>query len=148
MGGIAYIAQGAFVKDRQILDEILIANECVEEMKVRGRKGIMCKVDLEKAYDNINWDFLDYIITLKGFGDKWRKWIRGCISSVHYAILINGTSKGFFVAKKGLRQGDPLSPFLFTVVVDTLSKLIMRAEERNLTKGFGVENGQTSVSHL
>lgn len=54
MGGITSSSQGAFVKDRQILDEILIANECVEEMKAKGRKGIVCKVDLEKEYDNVN----------------------------------------------------------------------------------------------
>lgn len=62
-------SQGAFVKDRQILDEILIANECVEEMKSKGVKAIICKVDLEKAYDLVNWDFLEYVLSMKGSGD-------------------------------------------------------------------------------
>lgn len=60
--------QGAFVKNRQILDEILIANECVEEMRTKGRKGIVCKVDLEKDYDHVNWNFLDYVL------DKKKNW--------------------------------------------------------------------------
>lgn len=148
MGGITSISQGAFVKDKQILDEILIANECVEEMKIKGRKCVVCMVDLEKAYDNVNWDFLDYVMRLKGFGQRWRKWIWGCIYLVHFAILINGTSKGFFAAKKGLRQGDSLSPFLFTLVVDILSKLMTRAVERNLLRGFKVGNGWVTVSLL
>lgn len=73
MGGITSPSQGAFVRDRQILDEILIANECVEEMKAKGRKDIVCKVDLEKAYDHVNCDFLDYVMELKGFKQRWRK---------------------------------------------------------------------------
>lgn len=145
MGDIISTSQGAFVKDRQILDEILIANECVEELKVKKGKGIMCKENLEKAYDQVDWNFLDYVMNKKGFGIKW---IAGCISSVHYAVLINGISKGFFHAKQGLKQGDLLSPFLFTLVSDNLNCLIKRAEEWGLVKGFKVENNNVSASHL
>lgn len=75
---------------------------------------------------------------MKGFGQRWRKWIWRCISSIHYVILINGASQSqdLFALKRGLRQGDPLSPFLFTLVVDMFSKLMARAEERNLVKGI------------
>lgn len=69
-------------------------------------------------------------------------------SSVHFAILINGTSRRFFQAKKGIRQGDPLSLFLFTLVDDTLRRLIVRAEQRNLIKGFKIDRNNVSVSHL
>lgn len=62
MDDIISSSQGAFIKDRQILDEILIANECVD-MKAKGGKRIVCKVDLEKAYDRVNWDFLDYVMS-------------------------------------------------------------------------------------
>lgn len=149
MGGdITSLAQGAFVKDQQILDEILIANECVSNMKIKGRNGFVCKVDLEKPYDYVNWDYLDYVLSLKGFGDCWRRWICGCISSIHHALLINGTSKGFFQAKRGLRQGDPLSPFLFTIVADTRSRLFIKAEEREIIRGFKVGRNSVSVSHL
>lgn len=65
--------------------------------------GIICKVDLEKAYDHVNWDFLDYMLRKKGFRAKWRMWMSGCISLVHYSILINRTSRGFFFKLRGLR---------------------------------------------
>lgn len=117
-------------------------------MKANGCKGIICKVDLEKAYYRVNWDFLDYVLRKKGFVAKWKMWISGCISFVHYAILINGTSRGFFEANRGLQQGDPLLPFLFTLVADILSCLIRRVDDRNLTKGFKMDSNNVAVSHL
>lgn len=99
VGDIISSSQGAFVKKRQILDEIVIANECIEEMKVKDKKGIVCNVVLEKTYDHINWDFLDYVMGQKCFGIRWKKWINGCISLVHYTLLIKRTLRGFFRKK-------------------------------------------------
>lgn len=72
----------------------------------------------------------------------------GCLSSVSYAILVNGSAKGWVKASRGLRQGDPLSPFLFTLVTDVLSRMLMRAKERNMMEGFRVGRNRTRVSHL
>ena len=74
--------------------------------------------------------------------------MRGCLSSATFAILVNGNAKGWVKAFRGLRQGDPLSPFLFTIVVDVLSRLVVRAEERGLIEGLGVGRNRTRVSHL
>ena len=74
----------------------------------------------------------------KDFGDKWRKWIKGCISTAKFAIIINGKPRGPFGASRGLRQGCPLSPFLFTIVADMLGRLIDRAYEQEVIKGFTV----------
>lgn len=112
----------------QILDEVLIANECVGEMKAKGRKGIVYKMDLEKAYDYFNWDFLDYVLCQKGLDLNGESCFFGYISSVHYVVLINCTSRGFFGAKWGPKQGDPLSLFLCTMVADILSCLIRRPD--------------------
>ena len=62
--------------------------------------------------------------------------MRGCLSSATFAILVNGNAKGWLKASRGLRQGDPLSPFLFTIMADVLSRLLMRMEERGLLEGF------------
>ena len=84
----------------------------------------------------------------KGFSLKWRSWIRGCLSSSSFAILVNGNAKGWVKASRGLRQGDPLSYFLFTLVTDVLSRLMIRAEETGLTEGFFVGRDKTKVSLL
>ena len=90
----------------------------------------MFKIDFEKAYDYVDWCFLEHVLERKRFSPKWRSWMRGCLSSTHFAILVNGSTKGWVKEYKGLRQGDPHSPFLFTLVVDVLSRLIFKAEER------------------
>lgn len=103
-------AQGAFVEGRQILDGVLVANELIDSWKKGGRPGLVCKIDFEKAYDYVNWDFLQECMEDMGFGLRWRSWIHTYISTVHFSVLINGESNGFFRSSKGIRQGDPLSP--------------------------------------
>ncbi|RVW36866.1 LINE-1 retrotransposable element ORF2 protein [Vitis vinifera] len=140
--------QGAFIQGRQILDAVLIANEIVDEKRRSGEEGVVFKIDFEKAYDHVSWDFLDHVLEMKGFGLRWRKWMRGCLSSVSFAVLVNGNAKGWVKASRGLRQGDPLSPFLFTIVADVLSRMLLKAEERNVLEGFRVGRNRTRVSHL
>ena len=123
-------SQGAFVEGRQILDVVLIANEVVDEKRRSGEEGIVFKIDFEKAYDHVDWGFLEHVLERKGFSLKWRSWMRGCLSSTSFAILVNGSAKGWIKASRGLRQGDPFSPVLFTLVVDVLSRMIFRAERR------------------
>ena len=110
--------------------------------------GVVFKIDFEKAYDHVRWDFLDQVLEKKGFSPKWRKWMSGCLSSVSYAVLVNGSAKGWVKASRGLRQGDPLSSFLFTLIADVLSRMLLRAEERNMLEGFRVGRNRTRVSHL
>ncbi|RVW81741.1 LINE-1 retrotransposable element ORF2 protein [Vitis vinifera] len=131
-----------------ILDAVRIANEIVDEKKRSGEEGVVFKIDFEKAYDHVNWDFLDHVLEKKGFSPRWRSWMRGCLSSVSYAILVNGNAKGWVKAARGLRQGDPLSPFLFTIVADVLSRMLLKAEERNLLEGFRLGRNRCRVSHL
>lgn len=71
-------AQGAFVAERQILDLVLVANEVVEYYRSLRREGVVVKIDFEKAYDHVEWEFLDFVMEKKGFGGRWRKWIKGC----------------------------------------------------------------------
>lgn len=71
---------------------------------------------MEKAYDRVDWDFLLYMLQRMGFRAKWVRWIQECISSAKFSVLINGAPHGYFSAHRGIRQGDPLSPFLFSIV--------------------------------
>ena len=140
-------SQGAFVEGRQILDVVLIANEVVDEKRRSGGEGVVFKIDFEKAYDHVEWGFLDHVLQRKRFSQKWRSWMRDCLSSSSFAILVNGNAKGWVKASRSLRQGDPLSPFLF-LVADVLSRLMIRAEETGITEGFFVGRDRTRVSLL
>ena len=132
------------------MDAVLIANETVDEKRRSGEEGVVFKIGFEKAYDHVSWgwDFLDHLLEKKGFSPRWRKWMRGCLSTVSFAVLVNENSKGWVKASRGLRQGDPLSPFLFTLVADVLNKMLLRAEERNALEGFRVGRNRKRVSHL
>ena len=120
----------------------------MDEKRRSRKEGLVFKIDFEKAYDHVDWDFLDHVLERKGFSLRWRSWMRGCLSSATFAILVNGNAKGWVKAFIGPRQGDPLSPFLFTIVVDVLSRLIVRAKEKGVFEGFLVDKDRTRVSYL
>lgn len=105
--------QSAYIKERQITDGPMIINELISWSKKLKSKMMIFKVDFKKAFDSINWNFLDNVMTQLGCGITWRNWIKGCFKSATASVLINGSPSKEFSLERGLRQGDPVSPFLF-----------------------------------
>ncbi|KAK6780580.1 hypothetical protein RDI58_022764 [Solanum bulbocastanum] len=136
MGTLVNDHQMAFLKGRQIMDATFLANELVDSKEKQKFPGILCKLDLEKAYDHVNWRFLLKVLEDMGFGKKWINWIHFCISTVKLSLIINGNNEGFFSSERGLRQGDPISPFLFILVMEGLNHMIRRARANGWLKGF------------
>ncbi|CAL5343189.1 unnamed protein product [Camellia sinensis] len=140
--------QSAFLGGRNILDGILIANEIVDGWRRSNRKGLVLKLDFEKAYDSINWEFLFDMLLKFGFGTRWVSWMKACVSTAKIFVLVNGSPTSEFCPQRGLHQGDPLSPFLFNIVAEGLNILLSRAKELGLVKGVEVGANGMRITHL
>jgi hypothetical protein len=129
--------QSAFLKGRSIHDNTVLAHEIFHSMKHKqGNGGLMAlKLDMEKAFDSMEWEFILKILRLLGFNSIWTQWIKQCITTTSFSIMLDGSPFGNFYPTRGLRQGDPLSPFLFILGTEALSRLILREE------GLGNLNG-------
>nr|GEW05057.1 RNA-directed DNA polymerase, eukaryota [Tanacetum cinerariifolium] len=139
--------QSTFVSSRQILDGPFILNELISWSKAKKSKVMIFKIDFEKAFDSVKWDFLDDTFVKYGFGSKWRGWIQGCLNLAKGLILVNGSPTFEFKFHKGLKQGDPLPPFLFILIMESLYFLFSRTINARLFKGIRIDNSLT-LSHL
>jgi hypothetical protein len=127
--------QTAFMQGRYILDGVVTLHETVHELHRKKLNGVILKIDFEKAYDKVKWDFLLQVLRMKGFAEEWRTLILNSISGGSVAIKVNDDIGGYFQTKKGLRQGDPLSPMLFNIVADMLAIFIDRAKADGQIEG-------------
>src|SRR5688572_13791341 len=111
-------------------DNILLAAELIKGYTRKNNSPrCMIKMDLRKAYDSISWTFLLSVMAEMGFPPRFVDWIRVCVSTVSFSVLVNGMPMKPFDAKKGLRQGDPISPYLFAIAMDYLSRLMQRQSD-------------------
>lgn len=132
-------------------DNVMVAFEALHTMTLllKGKKGFMAlKLDISKAYDCVEWDYLEAIMRKMGFADRWISLIMSCVRTVSYSILVNGSPQGHILPGRGLRQGDPLSPYLFLLCAEGLSSLIMAAKRDGRITGLSVAKEGARLSHL
>jgi hypothetical protein len=127
--------QGGFVEGRQILDGIVVSHETIHSMKKSRKEGMLIKLDMSKAYDRISWHFLRKMLEAFIFAEDWVRWILGLVSSSFFSILINGSPSKNFNPTRGIRQGDPLSPYLYIILVEGLGRLIQKEVAENKLQG-------------
>ena len=143
--------QSAFVPERAISDNVLITHEVLHYLKTckaAKRCSMAVKTDMSKAYDRLEWDFIKLVLQRLGFHPKVVRWIVQCVSTVTYSFLINGSPRGRVTPSCGIRQGDPLSPYLFILCSEVLSGLCNKAQEEGSLKGIRVARGTPRLNHL
>lgn len=142
--------QSAFIPNRLITDNVIIGYECLH--KIRHSKGkrnglVALKLVISKAYDRVEWLFLKQAMEKLGFSSKWVELIMRCITSASFSIIINGVPRDLIQPERGLREGCPLSPYLFIICDEIFSSLLARAEEKQLIRGLRFSK-EVTISHL
>eukprot|EP00253_Pinus_taeda_P012127 PITA_12127 len=138
--------QSSYVEGRQITDGIILTHEIIHSLKQSRKPGMLLKIDLSKAFDSISWDYMQKVLHAFGFDNAWIRWVSSLISSAFFSILINGIPTSTFRASRGIRQGDPLSPFLFIIMAEGLGRSIKNAIQTQKLKGITLHQAPT-VSH-
>jgi len=139
--------QTGFVKGRQIVDGIIVDQETIHSLKNSRHKGMMIKLDLAKAYDRLSGEYLQKILKAYGFDGRWIEWIMSMITTPIMSIMLNKTPTKTFNPSRGLRKGDPLSPFLFIIAVDGLGRLIKARVNSGKLKGLRLWGEELPLTH-
>ena len=129
---------------------MIVAYECVHAIRKRKRKKPFCavKLDMMKAYDRVEWIFLRQMMEQIGFAQGWIAMIMRCVTSATFAVKLNGGLSRGFSLSRGLRQGDPLSPYLFLFCVEGFSAMLKKAQEEGKVKGVKFGCTGPHVTHL
>ena len=144
-------SQSAFQSNKAISDNILVAFETLHHMKnQKAKKGgfMALKLDMSKAYDRVEWSFLEATMVKMGFNEKWVALVMSCINSAFYSILVNGVPKGDIRPTRGIRQGDPLSLYLFLICFGALNCQLQLAAGSKAISGFSLCKNGPKITHL
>ena len=129
--------QSAFIKGRYILDNFKYVQRSAVLLKRKKIPKLLLKLDISKAFDTVSWQFLLEVLQAWGFGNRWRGWISLLLSTASTRILLNGQPGAPIEHRRGLRQGDPLSPMLFVIVMDVPNRLFAKAQLSNVLEPTG-----------
>ena len=143
--------QSAFIPNRLISDNVLVAFEFMHYLnhKVEGMDNYMSiKLDMSKTFDRVEWNFIKEVMEKMGFAKKWVNLIMLCIPSVSYSVIMNDKACGNITPSRGIRQGDPLSPYLFLLCAGSFSALIHKVSRDNRISGMSIGRGCPIITHL
>eukprot|EP00253_Pinus_taeda_P029368 PITA_29368 len=136
--------QSGYVEGRQIMDGIILTHEILYSLKQSKQAGMLLKLDLSKAFDKLSWSYIQHMLKAFGFCSTWVHWIMSLITSSHFSLLVNGFPSRPFKPSRGIRQGDPLSPFLFVIMAEGLGRHIKQALQSNHLRGISIHNSPAS----
>ena len=142
--------QSAFIPNRLITDNIIVGYECLHKIRhCKGKRNglVALKLDVSKAYDRLEWSFLEQTMKCLGFSQKWINLIMRCISFVSFSIIINGSVRGLIKPQRGIRQGCTLSSYLFITCAEAFSSLLLQAEQQKRIRGLSFGR-DLRISHL
>jgi hypothetical protein len=139
--------QAGYVEGRQIMDSVILANEVIHSLKMTKIPGMLIKLDLSKYFDRVSWQYLRSMLESFGFDKQWVNWVLKLTSSAFFSILVNGVPSQPFSPSRGIRQGDPLSPFLFVLMAEGLGRYIKATILEGSLKGLPLHNIHPAPSH-
>ena len=141
--------QFGFIRDRHIEDCIALASDCVNVLHKKCYGGnLAMKIDIRKAFDTLDWSFLRRVLQAFGFSPVFMDWIDNILRSSRLSVMINGSPEGYFHCSRGVRQRDPISPLLFGIAEDFLSRLLSRMVDFSQILPISSLRGFSAPTHL
>lgn len=139
-------SQTAFIKGRCIHENFVFVKGLVQQFHRQRKAMMLLKLDISKAFDTVSWGFLMSMLQFRGFGPLWRRWLSAVFLTAETRILINGVLSDTIKPARGLRQGDPLSPLLFVLVMDALQAIVSQARMARLLSPLNVRQNLPPIS--
>ncbi|XP_059284804.1 uncharacterized protein LOC132038098 [Lycium ferocissimum] len=141
--------QSGFVKGRNIIENVLLTQEIMDDIRLRGKStNVVLKLDMTKAYDRVSWLFLTKVLRKMGFAERSVDLVWRLLANNWYSVLVNGQPHGFFHSTRGVKQGDPLSPALFILSAEVLTRALNSLFEISEFKGYGMPKWSANLNHL
>lgn len=131
---------------RKIIDGIILTHKIIHSLKHHKKVGMLLKIDLSKAFNMLIWTYIHSMLIAFGFSLTWVRWIISLISSAFFSILVNGISSTPFQPSRGIRQANPISPFLFVLMAEGLGRSIKHALQENQLRGISLHNSP-AITH-